>query len=55
MLGCALMTAWAGWRALPLVRGEVQIVYTDEHQTELGEAQAKIESLRNQIQTGKDG
>lgn len=55
ILGCTLMTVWAGWRALPLVRGEVQIVYTEEYQSELDEAHSEIETLRYQLTTEDQG
>lgn len=54
VLCCALVTAYAGWRALPLVRGEVQVVYTQEYQTELDELHEEVSALKEQLSNNDD-
>ena len=54
VLCCTLVTAYAGWRALPLVRGEVQVVYTQEYQTELDELHEEVSALKEQLANNDD-
>lgn len=54
VIGTVALLMFAGWRCLPLVRGEAQITYTQAYQSELDETKIDLIKAQNELMAYKE-